>query len=195
MCVVFFVLVGGLSLIFPNDIAFPLFEIEQQKELSRDVIKDGNTTKAVITYQVQTYDIRGLLISECLVREESTEGTGITVGRFEVLECSANVTRLTDLILIVILIIYGTYYEMSPRGATIGKNLAGILVVTHEEKPLTLWRSLVRNIVEFLSYLTIVGYLLALFTKRRRALHDFIAGTMVVWRPPKELHKDMPADE
>lgn len=66
-------------------------------------------------------------------------------------------------------------------GGTIGKRLLGLAVVTRSGESLGAARSLVRAFGNVLSTpLANLGYLLALFHPESRALHDLIAGSLVI---------------
>jgi uncharacterized RDD family membrane protein YckC len=68
------------------------------------------------------------------------------------------------------------------RGQTLGKWATGLRIVRQDGKPLTLLNALLRHVVGYpLSLLTLgLGFLLAVFNTQGRALHDIIAGTVVV---------------
>jgi uncharacterized RDD family membrane protein YckC len=80
----------------------------------------------------------------------------------------------------------GLYYalmESSAKQATLGKMAMGIKVTDGAGARLGFARALGRWFSASLSYLTVyVGFLMAGFTERKRALHDFVAGTLVVDR-------------
>jgi uncharacterized RDD family membrane protein YckC len=67
-------------------------------------------------------------------------------------------------------------------GRTAGKWATGLRVERRDGKPLSFPRALLRHTVGYLaSLLTLgVGFLLAAFNREGRALHDLIAGTVVV---------------
>jgi uncharacterized RDD family membrane protein YckC len=67
-------------------------------------------------------------------------------------------------------------------GRTLGKWLAGLRVVRKDGERLGFARSLVRHLVGYaLTALTLgLGFLLAALNSRGRALHDLLAGTVVV---------------
>jgi uncharacterized RDD family membrane protein YckC len=71
---------------------------------------------------------------------------------------------------------------LSSRGQTLGKMAVGIKVVTPEGRDISsgqAWgRALTRQV--FFSYLALVNYLPALFTKQKTAIHDMAAKTRVV---------------
>lgn len=79
--------------------------------------------------------------------------------------------------------LYYAGMESSAWQATLGKRLVGIKVCDHHGTRLGFAHALGRWAAATLSYLTLyVGFLLAAFTERKQALHDFIAGTVVVDR-------------
>ena len=67
-------------------------------------------------------------------------------------------------------------------GRTLGKWATGLRVELRDGDPLTFPRALVRHTVGYLlSLLTLgVGFLVAAFSRDGRALHDLLAGTVVV---------------
>jgi uncharacterized RDD family membrane protein YckC len=110
---------------------------------------------------------------------------------------------LTALYIVGMLLYYvaaGAYYsvmESSSAQATLGKQAMGIKVVDANGERLTLPHAIGRWFAASLSYLTCyIGFLMAAFTREKRALHDYVAGTFVVdkWaytdRP--ELQKTRP---
>jgi uncharacterized RDD family membrane protein YckC len=77
--------------------------------------------------------------------------------------------------------VYFTVMPVLVQGRTFGKMAAGLAVVRSDGSPLTYGRAFARWIGYLLSTLTLcLGFLCAVFTKRKRALHDFIADTRVV---------------
>jgi uncharacterized RDD family membrane protein YckC len=68
------------------------------------------------------------------------------------------------------------------RGQTIGKFLTGLTILNREGTPVNLQTIAVRHLIGYL--LTIctlgLGFLLSVFSTKGRALHDLIAGTIVV---------------
>lgn len=70
---------------------------------------------------------------------------------------------------------------VSQGGQTPGKMAAGIKVVTVAGGPVGVGRALGRALAEYLSAVTLgLGYLIAAFSDKR-ALHDYISGTRVVY--------------
>ncbi len=79
--------------------------------------------------------------------------------------------------------LYYALQESSAAQATLGKRALGIKVTDLEGRRLTFGNALGRWFAALLSYVTLyVGFLMAAFTTRRQALHDMVAGTLVVDR-------------
>ena len=83
------------------------------------------------------------------------------------------------------LIVGVTYYvglETSAKQATWGKQIVGIKVTDLNGRRLTFGRSLGRYFAKVLSGCTVIGWFLPLFTEKKQALHDIVAGTLVLDR-------------
>lgn len=83
------------------------------------------------------------------------------------------------------LIVGVTYYvglETSAKQATWGKQIVGIKVTDLNGRRITVGRSLGRYFAKVLSGCTIIGWFLPLFTEKKQALHDIVAGTLVLDR-------------
>lgn len=79
--------------------------------------------------------------------------------------------------------LYFTLMESSAKQATLGKMALGIKVVDTEGHRISFGRAAGRYFGKILSSITLcIGYLMAAFTERRQALHDKLAGTLVVAR-------------
>ena len=75
--------------------------------------------------------------------------------------------------------------ECSPLQATVGKFVFGLKVTGLHGERLTFERAAGRRFAELLSLLLFfAGYLLAVITRRRQALHDVLAGTVVIDTKP-----------
>ncbi len=67
------------------------------------------------------------------------------------------------------------------QGATPGKMAVGIKITTVDGDPIDIGRALLRYIGYFVSTITLgIGYLMIAFTREKRGLHDYIAGTVVI---------------
>lgn len=95
------------------------------------------------------------------------------------------------IVLPIILLIYPLYFAIqttSSHQATIGKRAFAIYVCSTRDARLNLWRSLWRSFCYLLSLITLgLGYLMAAFTPRKRALHDYLAGSKVLYSTKSPL--------
>lgn len=82
------------------------------------------------------------------------------------------------------LAVSAAYFTLMPvlnGGQTLGKMAAGIAIVRDDGSELGAGRCFVRWIGYMVSTILLaIGFMMAAFTDRKRALHDFIAGTRVV---------------
>lgn len=77
--------------------------------------------------------------------------------------------------------LYSTLFESSFYQATPGKRALGLIVTDGEGNQIDLGRAAGRSLVKFLiSNIFGIGYLIALFTEKRQALHDIAAGCLVL---------------
>jgi uncharacterized RDD family membrane protein YckC/Tfp pilus assembly major pilin PilA len=77
--------------------------------------------------------------------------------------------------------LYTALLESGPRQATVGKMAVGIKVTGLDGNRISFGRATGRYFAEMLSSLSLgIGYVIAAFTQRRQALHDLIAGSLVV---------------
>lgn len=80
--------------------------------------------------------------------------------------------------------VYFIGMECSPLQATLGKLALGIRVTDEQGRRIDLGRSLGRQFGKILSTLTLfIGFIMAAFTKKKQALHDILAGCLVVKAP------------
>ena len=77
--------------------------------------------------------------------------------------------------------LYNSLMHASNWQATLGKRAMGIIVTDVHGERLSFGKALLRFLGKLLSTMILfVGYLFALFTSRRQALHDLIAGSIVL---------------
>jgi uncharacterized RDD family membrane protein YckC len=99
--------------------------------------------------------------------------------------------------------LYFALFESGPRQATPGKMIMGIFVTDLYGRRISFQRALGRTLAKIISKMCCyMGYILALFTERNQALHDFIAGTLVlepdyiparnIQSPPVQTYPDAP---
>lgn len=92
-------------------------------------------------------------------------------------ETGLNAGRITA----VIAWAYFALMESSPARGTVGKLAFGLYVSDAHGDPITFWRASARYWLKYVSqYLLGLGYVLAAFTPRKQALHDLLAGTLVL---------------
>jgi uncharacterized RDD family membrane protein YckC len=94
------------------------------------------------------------------------------------------------LLLIAVLIVINWLYEAlmtsSPRGATLGKMALGLRIVRFDGAQLSFGRATARHFVKYMITPLVplaIGYIIAAFTNRKRALHDILADTLVIKSP------------
>lgn len=77
--------------------------------------------------------------------------------------------------------IYEASMESSSKQATVGKMALGLKVTDEVGRRISFARASARYFGKILSRITLlIGYIMAGFTARKQALHDMIAGTLVV---------------
>jgi uncharacterized RDD family membrane protein YckC len=85
------------------------------------------------------------------------------------------------LISVILNWLYFALMESSARGATIGKMAVGIRVTDLHGGRISFGRATGRYFSKIISgMILMIGYIMAAFTDRKQALHDLIAGTLVV---------------
>ena len=89
-------------------------------------------------------------------------------------------------------LLYAAYYVLhgwARRGGTPGLRLLGLRLVDWQQRvPIGYLRALLRALALMVTFLTLgFGFLLPLFRKDRKALHDLLAGTSVTHRRKKTL--------
>lgn len=81
----------------------------------------------------------------------------------------------------VVSFLYYVIFEVSSIQATPGKYLMGIRVLSEDGSKLNLTKASIRYFMKIVSGLLMgIGYLIQLFTMKRQALHDLVAGAVVV---------------
>jgi uncharacterized RDD family membrane protein YckC len=77
-------------------------------------------------------------------------------------------------------LLYWTLMECSPLRATLGKQALGLVVTDSDGRRLSIWVAAGRHVLRMLSFVTVIGVMLAGWNARRQALHDLVLGTLVV---------------
>ncbi len=77
--------------------------------------------------------------------------------------------------------LYSALQESSPRQATLGQRVVGLIVTDAAGNRISFGRASGRHFGKYVSSLTMgIGYLLALFNTKRQTLHDMMASTLVL---------------
>ena len=79
--------------------------------------------------------------------------------------------------------VYYTLFEASPWQATPGKRMLRLYVTDLGGQRLTIGRALLRNLARQISGFFFIGYVITGFTEKKQALHDILAGCLVLRRP------------
>lgn len=97
-------------------------------------------------------------------------------------EQSLNIASgIAQLVNVLILVLYYAVLESSSSQATFGKQALGCKVVDLKGHRISFGRALGRMIAKILSILIfLIGFIMAGFTQKKQALHDMIAGTLVI---------------
>ncbi len=66
--------------------------------------------------------------------------------------------------------------------ATIGKRVVGIVVMDVNGERVSFTRAVLRFLATFPSAISLVGYLMVLFTRKKQTMHDMLAGTVVCYK-------------
>lgn len=84
-------------------------------------------------------------------------------------------------VMLVLVCLYSALMESSPLQATLGKLVLGIRVTGADGKRLSFANALARAGLKIVSVMLVfTGCIIAAFTKKRQALHDFPTGSLVV---------------
>jgi len=77
--------------------------------------------------------------------------------------------------------LYHAVLESGPHQSTWGKRVLGLKVTSYTGQRISFWHATGRYFSTFVTNMTMgIGYLMVAFTDRKQALHDMIAGTLVV---------------
>lgn len=88
---------------------------------------------------------------------------------------------LYSLLLIIVGILYFVGLPATPWRGTVGKKVLGLEIVDTNGDTISIFRSIIRNIARIFSSLLLgLGYVIAAFHPKKRALHDLIANTYVI---------------
>jgi len=80
--------------------------------------------------------------------------------------------------------LYHALMESSEWQATVGKKVLGLVVTDMAGQRVSFWRATARHFAKIITNMvpTFIGYIMAGFTERKQALHDMLAGCLVLRR-------------
>ena len=171
----------------PDWLAFPI-NIAETQILREDSVVDQDTTTTVREVQVDYFSLSQRLDScrfEITTRQTPSRFFTWTETRREPLAVCAYLDRFDFGLWVEILMVllYAPLLEGGRPHATVGKMALALQVRRKNGGEVGFARAFARNVAEALCLLTFgLGYLIALFTARRQALHDLLAGTVVMER-------------
>lgn len=103
----------------------------------------------------------------------STELIDVETGRF--------LAGMGTVLLVIISDwLYNAKMNSSPRQATIGKKFMRVKVTGLAGERIGFGQASGRYFGKFLSTFSVIGFFIAPFTRRKQALHDIVAGTLVL---------------
>jgi hypothetical protein len=171
----------------PSWLAFPI-NITETRVLGEDSFVDGETTVTIKEIQVDYFSLKQQLDScrfEITTRDTPSESLTWSSSDREPLEPCAYLARFDYGLWfeVLILLFYAPLMESSRLHATVGKLALALQVRRKDGGDVGFVRAFLRNLAEALCILSLtLGYLIALFTTRRQALHDLLLGTVVMER-------------
>lgn len=109
----------------------------------------------------------------------------IAAVAISLLSAFLGVEMVGSIVAFLLMLLYWPVMQASEGQATYGKALLGLKVTGYAGERISFLRSLARELSKIISaFALMIGFLLAGFTKRKQALHDFVASTYVVRASP-----------
>ena len=110
--------------------------------------------------------------------------SGMSGGDFDPAELVGTMSAMFGvgwLVKTVVDILYHAFMESSKFQGSIGKTALGMIVTDTSGAKLDFMKAAIRNAGKIISgFILAIGYIMAGFTEKKQALHDMIAGTLVV---------------
>lgn len=101
---------------------------------------------------------------------------------FIIVITGVNILEWGFIVTVIVGWLYFAISESSHKQSTLGKQALGIIVTDLKGERLSFGKATARYFCKWLSNLTLfIGYIMA-FTHKKQALHDMIAGTLVLTR-------------
>lgn len=89
-----------------------------------------------------------------------------------------------NMLWLIIAWLYFAFMESSQYQATLGKMALGLIVTDLQGQPISFGRASGRFWGKYISYLTLlIGFMMAGWTQQKQALHDMMAGCLVIRKP------------
>lgn len=108
-------------------------------------------------------------------------GGAIAGGGGNIGNAQATLRLVGNVIGLVVGWLYSALQESSEKQATVGKKMLGLVVTDLDGGRISFGRASGRHFAKILSgCLLAIGYMMAGFTEKKQALHDMMAGTLVV---------------
>ena len=97
------------------------------------------------------------------------------------LSTTASAIMATAIVMWVVALLYFAFMESSKTQGSLGKMAMSIKVTDMDGQRVSFGKAFLRNIGKIVSQMILyIGYLMAAFTEKKQALHDIMAGTLVV---------------
>jgi uncharacterized RDD family membrane protein YckC len=117
----------------------------------------------------------GAYLSQIHPEEDWNEnGVGVLIAMFFLLATAS----------LVITWLYHALMESSQWQATVGKKALGLVVTDMEGRRVSFWHATGRHFAKIVTTMVpaFIGYIMAGFTEKKQALHDMIAGCLILHR-------------
>lgn len=113
--------------------------------------------------------------------EEFSETQIVSTEMASAMFLSWSIGLLLQIIWVICFWLYFALFESSSKQATWGKQIFGLRVTDGNGQRISFARASGRTFAKFISYIILyIGFMMAGWTKRKRALHDMIADTLVI---------------
>jgi len=133
--------------------------------------------------RVVAYIVDGILLNIVFGVLSVVMGVSLMPTRFSNMDSVDALTSMGQLQLVSLVVtwLYFALLESSARGATVGKMIFGLRVVTDQGNRLSFLHATGRFFAKFISAIILcIGFIMVAFTDRKRGLHDIIASTLVI---------------
>lgn len=132
---------------------------------------------SIVGFLISLPFIGGIVFSALGISENPDEAENIAMGVMGILGSVAGLV----LVLFLMGWLYYALMESSKRQATLGKMALGLKVTDMEGKRISFGRATGRYFGKIISGMILyIGYILAGLTEKKQALHDIMAGCLVI---------------